>query len=89
MAINSGLYISFTAAELVIEWDNYKAAVKARTAGGGKEIVSASVGGKSFSYQYPAGVSSLDEWRDALTDAQRQLTGETRHPMNKTAMRFY
>ncbi len=86
--VTYGLFATFTAAELATEWTKYKTAVQSSTNTGGKSIVSATVGGKSFTYDYPEGITSLTEWRRELEAAQRQLDDEDPIPLNRTAMRY-
>ena len=70
-AVQWGPYWGATLAEMQAEKARVKAAVLSATHGS-KNIVGASVNGKSFSYG-PSGVWSLAQWQAEVQDAMAQV----------------
>lgn len=76
-----GMFMGFTATQLDAEFAKYVAAVQQRTAmaqaAGGGVIAAGRINGQDVQFAYPAGITSLEEWRQELVNARAQLAGET------------
>lgn len=84
--VQAGIYWGFTLAEMQTEAARYKAEVQ-KVVGGPRNVVGASVNGKSFSYG-PQGSLTLDQWQAEIQDAMSQVDDDTIALPNATIARF-
>lgn len=90
--VASGLYYGFSAAEIAVEKERYKEAVKAfaefRQIGGGGEVTLISQNGRQTQYTQAAAQSMLAAWRQELVNAEAQLAGEPARHADRAVSRF-
>lgn len=70
-SVQAGIYYGFTLAEVQAELARYKSEVQ-KMVGGPRNVLAASVNGKSFSYG-PSGSLSLAQWQAEIQDALSQV----------------
>ena len=84
--VQSGIYFGFSLDEMQAELSRYKAEVK-KLVGGPRNVVAASVNGKSFSYG-PGGGLSLAQWQAEIQDALSQVDEDVVALPSETRVRF-
>lgn len=84
--VQAGIYYGFTSAEVLAELARYKAEVK-KMVGGPRNVLAASVNGKSFSYG-PSGSLSLAQWQAEIQDALSQVDDDVIALPSETRVRF-
>lgn len=84
--VQHGVYFGFSLDEMNAELLRYKAEVK-KLVGGPRNVVAASVNGKSFSYG-PGGGMSLAQWQAEIQDALSQVDDETVALPSESRVRF-
>ena len=84
--VQAGIYYGFTAAEMATELARYKAEVQ-KMVGGPRNVVGASVNGKSFSYG-PGGSLTLAQWQAEIQDALSQVDDDVIALPSETVARF-
>ncbi len=81
--VQTGLYAGFTRAEMLVIFENYKAAA----ADIGSDLLGASVNGNSFQFG-PRKDLSLAEWSRQIQFALSQVDPDFCAPQNSIAVRF-
>jgi len=84
--VQAGIYYGFTLAEVTTELARYKAEVQ-KLVGGPRNVIGASVNGKSFSYG-PGGGLSLPQWQAEIQDALSQVDDEVIALPSESRVRF-
>lgn len=85
--VQAGIYFGFTLAEMQTEQARYKAEVQ-KVVGGPRNVVGASVNGKSFSYGPGGGGLTLAQWQAEIQDALSQVDDDVIALPNATLARF-
>lgn len=85
-SVQFGTYYGFTLAEVQAELARYKAEVQ-KMVGGPRNVLTASVNGKSFSYG-PNGSLSLAQWQAEIQDALSQVDDDVIALPSETKVRF-
>ena len=85
-SVQAGIYYGFTLAEVQAELARYKAEVQ-KMVGGPRNVLAASVNGKSFSYG-PSGTLSLTQWQAEIQDALSQVDDDVIALPSETRVRF-
>lgn len=81
--VMTGIYAGFTRAEMLTEWERYKAALKKS----GSRLMGASVNGQSFQFG-PRSDMSLTSWGRAVRMALSQVDPDWIGPSSTIAVRF-
>ena len=84
--VQAGIYYGFTLAEVQAELARYKAEVQ-KMVGGPRNVLAASVNGKSFSY-VPSGSLSLAQWQAEIQDALSQVDDDVIALPSESRVRF-
>ena len=84
--VQHGIYFGFSMDEMRAELSRYKAEIK-KLVGGPRNVVAASVNGKSFSYG-PGGGLSLAQWQAEIQDALSQVDEDVMALPSETRVRF-
>ena len=90
--VQEGLYWGFSQAQIDVEKRRYVAAVqkngKMRQSAGGGLPTFIAVNGRQVTYSFPEGISSFEQWRHELQNAEDQLAGNCQRYTDRAAARF-
>ena len=86
-SVQAGIYYGFTLAEVQAELARYKAEAK-KVVGGPRNVLAASMNGKSFSYGPSGSSMSLAQWQAEIQDALSQVDDDVIALPSESRARF-